>query len=84
MRRTTTLLVLVLSVALTVVAGEIPERPEELKFLELTYELPDASELRIELENGTPVYAFPDRQLPLVHLEVYFRGGSYLEPRGKE
>jgi predicted Zn-dependent peptidase len=26
----------------------------------------------------------PDRQLPLVHLVVYFRGGEYLEPDGKE
>jgi len=82
--RTTTLFALVLPVALTVGAIEIPERPEELKFPELEYELPNVSELRFELENGTPVYALPDRQLPLVHLEVYFRGGSYLEPRGKE
>ena len=82
--RTTTLLPLLLSMAVTTVASEIPDRPEELVFPELTYELPPVDELRFELAGGTPVYALPDRQLPLVQLVVYFRGGEYLEPAGKE
>jgi zinc protease len=82
--RIITVLPLLLSLAATGVAGDIPERPEGLTFPELTYELPPVDELRFELANGTPVYALPDRQLPLVRLVVYFRGGEYLEPAGKE
>jgi zinc protease len=82
--RTTTVLSLLISLAVTAVASEIPERPEGLDFPELTYELPSVDELRFELASGTPVYALPDRQLPLVQLVVYFRGGAYLEPAGKE
>jgi zinc protease len=82
--RTVNVLWLLIALATPTVAGEIPERPEQLTFPELAYELPNADELRFELANGTPVYALPDRQLPLVHLVVYFRGGGYLEPDGKE
>jgi len=82
--RTAKVLPLLLSLATMAVAGEIPERPAELTFSELTYELPAVDELRFELADGTPVYALPERQLPLVQLVVYFRGGAFLEPAGKE
>lgn len=63
---------------------QIPDRPEELAFGDLEFELPDADALRFELANGTPVYLKSDHQLPLVNLSVSFRGGRYLTPDGKE
>jgi predicted Zn-dependent peptidase len=85
MRRTTTLTIfLVLIAAVTSFAAEIPDRPEKLKFPELTFDVPDADSLRFELADGTPVYAKQDTQFPLVNISVYFRGGRYLEPAGKE
>jgi len=85
MRRTTTLtLVLMLMTAVTVTAGDIPKRPEKLKYSELTFDVPDAASLRFELADGTPVYAKRDTQFPLVNITVYFHGGRYLVPAGKE
>jgi predicted Zn-dependent peptidase len=65
-------------------AAEIPERPEALQFPELTFDVPDATSYRFELADGTPVYAKRDSQFPLVGISVYFRGGRYLVPAGKE
>jgi predicted Zn-dependent peptidase len=85
MRRTTILTVLfVLVAAAATIAADIPDRPEKLKFPELTFDVPDAQSLRFELEDGTPVYAKQDKQFPLVNITVYFHGGSYLVPVGKE
>jgi predicted Zn-dependent peptidase len=79
-----TLTVLVLVAAVITFAAEIPDRPEKLKFPELTFDVPDADSLRFELADGTPVYAKQDTQFPLVNITVYFRGGRYLVPAGKE
>ena len=85
MRRTATLTtILVLVAAAATFAAEIPDRPEELKFPDLTFDVPDADSLRFELADGTPVYAKQDKQFPLVNITVYFRGGRYLVPAGKE
>jgi len=85
MRRTTNLtIILVLITAATSFAADIPDRPEKLKFPELSFDVPDADSLRFELADGTPVYAKQDKQFPLVNISVYFRGGRYLEPDGKE
>jgi predicted Zn-dependent peptidase len=64
--------------------SDIPKRPEELVFGTIDWNIPDAAGLRSELSNGTPVYAMPDTQFPLVDIAVYFRGGRYLEPTGQE
>lgn len=61
-------------------AGEIVDRPENLVFEPLSFEPPSASDLRFELDNGTPVYLSEDHQLPLVNVAVFFRGGRYLVP----
>jgi predicted Zn-dependent peptidase len=85
MRRATTLAVFLALIAATAAfASDIPDRPEKLKFPELTFDVPDADSLRFELEDGTPVYAKQDTQFPLVNITVYFHGGGYLEPDGKE
>jgi len=85
MRRKTILTVLFVLIAATIAfAADIPDRPEKLRFPELTFDVPDADSLRFELEDGTPVYAKQDSQFPLVNITVYFHGGNYLVPAGKE
>ncbi len=65
-------------------AGEIPARPEQLAFPPLKFDVPDAGALRVKLANGVPCYVASDPMLPLVTVQVLFRGGQYLEPAGKE
>ena len=70
MRRTTTLtILLVLTATMTTLAAEIPDRPEKLKFPELTFDVPDADSLRFELEDGTPVK--PSFQLLVDRVKEY-------------
>ncbi len=64
--------------------SEIPQRPEELVYGSIEWNIPDADALRTELSNGIPVYAMRDGQFPLVSIAVYFRGGRYLVPVGQE
>ena len=84
-RMTTPMLALALMVtAAASAAGTIPDRPEELQFPALSFDVPDASSMRVELDNGIPAYIIEDSQFPLVNLRLFFRGGQYMEPEGKE
>ena len=65
-------------------AQEIPDRPEKLIFPPLIYDAPTPADYRVELESGVVVYIYPDRERPLIDLSVNIRGGSYLDPKGKE
>lgn len=71
-------------VSVVVSAEDIPDRPEKIDFPPLAFEVPDPSALRTELANGIPVYLVEDRLLPLVSISLFFTGGSYLDPAGKE
>jgi predicted Zn-dependent peptidase len=84
--KTPTVMTTVLAVimAATAFAADIPDRPEKLKFSELTFDVPVADSIRFELDDGTPVYAKQDQQFPLVDITVYFRGGRFMVPEGKE
>ena len=73
-----------LGVAAGALAQQIPARPEQLTYPGLTYTAPDAKALQAKLANGVTVYLAEDRLLPLVNVQVYFRGGRYMEPSGKE
>ncbi len=84
MRRTVIALFCILALGLTAAAADIPSRPEQLKFPPLSFQPPDPGALRFELSNGIPVYAKRDAALPLVTVNVLFRGGAYLDPQGKE
>ncbi len=70
--------------AVWLTGGPIPDRPEKLQFPPLSFNVPDASAMRVELNNGIPVYIIEDSQFPLVNVQLFFRGGQYLEPQGKE
>ncbi|HEY7699390.1 MAG TPA: pitrilysin family protein [Vicinamibacteria bacterium] len=61
----------------------IPARPEELRFDELRFDVPDPARYRHELSNGVPVYVAPDSTFPLVHIGIQLRQGSYLEPENR-
>jgi len=74
---------LVLVVA-AVASAQIPDRPEKLTYPSLVWNVPNPTPLRAVLPNGVPVYVSEDRMLPLVNVQVLFRGGRYLEPNGKE
>lgn len=82
-QRLSWLILLAATVALAA-AEAIPNRPEKLQFPPLQYEPPQAADYRVVLAQGTVAYLAPDRSLPLVNLVIYLRGGSYLEPAGKE
>ena len=36
------------------------------------------------LKSGVVVYIYPDRERPLIDLTIHIKGGSYLDPKGKE
>ncbi|HRI11985.1 MAG TPA: pitrilysin family protein [Verrucomicrobiota bacterium] len=68
----------------TLVAAEIPDRPEKLTFPPLTYEPPNPANYRVPLKAGPIAYVVPDRTLPLITISVMLRSGGYLDPQGKE
>ena len=67
----------------TILAQEIPDRPEKLKFPPLAYEPPDAEQFRVPLINGPVAYLVPDHERPLINFSIYVRTGTYLEPVDK-
>ncbi|MFH1842122.1 MAG: pitrilysin family protein [bacterium] len=66
------------------IAGDIPDRPEGLKFPELQYDPPSAADYRATLDNGVVAYLVPDLSLPLVNIHVVMRLGPDQDPAGKE
>ncbi len=64
--------------------SEIPERPEDLKYKGLTFDVPDPGKMRAALSNGVVLMAMEDRSLPKIELTVYVRGGSFWDDAGKE
>src|SRR5262245_53427897 len=63
---------------------DIPEKPEDLKYKPLQFDMPDASKLRSELRSGSVVYALEDRSLPKVDISIHLRGGGFWAPPGRE
>ena len=58
----------------------IPDRPEQLRFDELHFEVPPAEEHRHVLRSGVPVYIVEDHTLPLVDVAVAVRTGDWVDP----
>ncbi len=66
-------------------AQQIPDRPEKLTYKPQTFQAPRTKDFVAKLKNGIPVYIAADPQgVPFVRLNVMIKGGSYLEPKGKE
>ena len=66
-------------------AQAIPKRPEQIAFRPLAFPAPRAEAFRAKLKNGIHVYIAADpKGVPFVRLAILFKGGSYLDPKGKE
>ncbi|MRR13004.1 hypothetical protein EG835_11200, partial [bacterium] len=65
-------------------AGAVPPHPDKLTYPKFTYQPPAARDYRTVLKSGPVAYVAEDRELPLVSLTVTLRGGTYLDPAGKE
>jgi predicted Zn-dependent peptidase len=74
---------LLILLAPTIAAQDIPEHPDKLRYPPLKFEVPDASKIRMTLSTGTPAYLMEDPSLPIVDLKILIRGGSFNEPPGK-
>ncbi len=70
----------------TAFAQTIPDRPETLQFSPIKFETPRAKDFKAKLKNGIPAYVVPNGKegTPLVRVTVSWRGGDYLDPKGKD
>lgn len=75
---------LLLAVASGAAAQPLPKKPDELSFKPFTYTPPAAKDYRTVLKAGPVAYLAEDHELPLVTVSVTIRGGTYLNPPGKE
>jgi zinc protease len=62
----------------------IPSNPRNIKFPPLQYSPPKASTYRQVLGNGVVGFFVEEHDLPLVNITIIMRGGTYLDPAGKE
>lgn len=58
----------------------LPKHPRDLVFPKLSYDPPDPSEYRHELDSGAVAYLVEDHQLPLVSIGLTLRAGAYQVP----
>jgi zinc protease len=66
-------------------ADAIPARPEQITFKPLTWAPPVAKSHRVVLpKSGVVAYLAENHDLPLVNVQVLLKGGTYLNPPGKE
>lgn len=86
MRATISLALVLGGAFLAAQAPVIPDRPEKLTFAPIAFAAPKAKDHKAKLKNGIPVFLAPaDKDgTPLVRISVHWRGGAYLEPKGKE
>jgi predicted Zn-dependent peptidase len=68
----------------TAVQEGIPAHPRGLTFEPLAFTPPDRAAHRQTLANGVTTYMVEDHDLPLITVTVHIRGGSYLDPAGKQ
>lgn len=66
-------------------AQAIPDRPEKTAAPSLSFEAPRPKDAKVTLKNGIQTFLVADPTAqPLVSVNVLIRGGSYLDPKGKE
>ncbi len=77
---------LLLAVSASCALGQaIPDRPEKLTYPPITFQVPKAKDAKVVLKNRVPAYLVSDPTgVPLVRITVWWRGGAYMEPAGKE
>jgi zinc protease len=76
----------ILLAATVALAQSIADRPEKLTFSSIKFDTPRAKDYKAKLKNGIPAYVAPNGRegTPLVRVTVSWRGGSYMDPKGKE
>ena len=62
----------------------IPAKPDQLAFKPFSYTPPAAKDHRVVLKSGVVAYLAENHELPLVNIQIILRGGTYLNPPGKE
>ena len=68
-----------LTVATTAAPARTPAHPDEIEFLPLTFEPPQAADYRHTISNSAgevPVYLAPSHEFPLISVTFTFNGGS--------
>ncbi len=65
-------------------ATEIATHPDKLTYPAFAFTPPSAKDHRTVLPSGPVVYVAENRELPIVNVSLVFRGGTYLDPAGKE
>lgn len=66
-------------------AQAIPDRPEKIAVKPITFNVPKAKDARVKLKNGITAYLVPDPAgQPLVTVSLLIKGGTFLDPAGKE
>jgi len=70
--------------ALAAGADAIPSKPDQLVFKPFVYVPPAASDHRTVLKSGVVAYLAENHELPLVNIQILLKGGTYLNPPGKE
>jgi zinc protease len=65
-------------------SAQIPAHPRDLKYPTLTFDPPEAAKYRRVLKNKVVAFMVEDHELPLVSVMVLIKGGTYLDPAGKE
>jgi zinc protease len=63
---------------------DLPAHPDKLTYKPLAFAVPDPASLRVALSMGATAFLVEDASLPIVDLQIYFRAGSFDEPKGKE
>jgi zinc protease len=66
--------------------AQIPDRPEKLRFDPITFQTPRVKDYQGKLKNGIPVFVASTGKdgTPLVRVTASWRGGAYLDPKGRE
>ena len=62
----------------------IPAKPDQIAFKPYSYTPPAAKDHRAVLKSGVVAYLAENHELPLVNIQILLRGGTYLDPVGKE
>ncbi len=76
----------ILIAATAALAQPIPDRPEKLSYAPIKFDTPRVKDTKAKLANGIPAFVAPNGKegTPLVRVTVSWRGGSYMDPKGKE
>lgn len=77
-------LLLCMSLAPGIHAGDIPSHPKSIDFPALDWQVPLGSPYRQELDDGLVAYLAPDHALPKVTIQGLVRYGAMLDPEGME